>query len=143
MTVQQTEETALQLVIALHRLTRNLRRAGTAVLPPTQLLVLGQLIDAESLRIGELAERVCSSQPTATTTVAAMSASGLVERVPDTADGRAVRVRMTELGRATLIAIAREQAGLLGQWMTTLTADERETLTSAVALLRKLSEPAP
>ena len=143
MTVAQTEETALALVIALHRLTRNLRRAGNAILPPTQLLVLGQLVDVDSLRVGELAERVCSSQPTATTTVATMSAAGLVERVPDTADGRAVRVRITELGRATLVALAREQAGLLGQWMTTLTEDERDTLTSAVGLLRKLSDPAP
>ena len=141
MTVEQTEETALQLVIALHRLTRNLRRAGPTVLHPTQLLVLGQLVDVDSLRVGELAERVCCSQPTATTAVAAMSAAGLVERVPDAADGRAVRVRITERGKATIVAIAREQASALGAWMSILTEAEQDTLTTAVGLLHKLSEP--
>jgi DNA-binding MarR family transcriptional regulator len=140
MTVHQTDETVLQLVIALHRLTRSLRRTSPGpTLHPTALLVLAQLIEAEPLRIGELAERVWCSQPTATTVVGSLSTAGLVERVPDSADGRAVRVRLTELGQQTVLTIAREQAELLGQRLAALDEADRAALPGTVDLLRKLT----
>jgi len=59
---------ALDVVIAMHRLMRRLRRAGhTGAVHPTQLIVLALLMQYGPLRIGELARRVPCSQPTATT----------------------------------------------------------------------------
>lgn len=142
MTAQRAEaaDTALQLVIAVHRLTRSLRRAAAGSLAPTQMLVLSALADGEALRIGELADRVWCSQPTATTVVGGLSAGGLVERVPDTADGRAVRVRLTEAGRNTLVSIAREQAELLDRRLAALGTAERATLPATIALLDQLAK---
>ena len=59
---------ALDIVIAMHRLMRRLRRAGhTGAVHPTQLIVLALLMQYGPLRVGELARRVPCSQPTATT----------------------------------------------------------------------------
>jgi DNA-binding MarR family transcriptional regulator len=140
MMVQHPDDTALQLVIAVHRLIRSLRQAAVrSSLRPTQLLILTQLVDGESLRIGELAERVWCSQPTATTVVGSLSTAGLVERVPDSADGRAVRVRLTEEGRQSVVAVAREQAELLEQRLAALGMTDRDALHDTVTLLQKLT----
>jgi hypothetical protein len=65
---QQTDDTALDFLLALHRLVRSLRRSAAGPgLHPTQLLVLVHLAEAGPARIGELATRVSCSQPTATT----------------------------------------------------------------------------
>ncbi|HEX3791132.1 MAG TPA: MarR family transcriptional regulator [Pseudonocardiaceae bacterium] len=137
---EQFGESALRLVITLHRLVRSLRLGtGAPMLNPTQLLVLSHLIDAGPTRIGELAGQAGTSQPTATTVVAGMVAAGLVQRVPDTADGRAVRVDLTEFGRATLLSLAGRQADLVRDRVRGLTVRERAVLAEALPLLEKLS----
>lgn len=133
----------LELVVSLHRLVRSLRRAGTAGLQPTQLIVLAQLNESGPLRIGTLAERVPCSQPTATTVVASLESSGLVSREADPNDGRAVRVALTEAGSREILSAAHSEAEVLSQRLGKLAAASREEVLAAGPLLRWLAEAEP
>jgi DNA-binding MarR family transcriptional regulator len=137
---QQTDDTALDFLLALHRLVRSLRRSAAGPgLHPTQLLVLVHLAEAGPARIGELAARVSCSQPTATTVTNGLEAAGLVRRIPDTSDGRAIQVQLTEAGRDTLRAIARDQAGQLRQRLDELDESDRQVVLAAVPVLRRMT----
>jgi len=106
---------ALQLLVSMHRIVRHLRRSRTTtLLHPTQFLALMLIADEQPIRIGEIAARVPCSQPTATTTVAALEESGLVRREPDPVDGRATAVVLTEAGAQTVAASGRSAGSDFG-----------------------------
>ncbi|HEX5404649.1 MAG TPA: MarR family transcriptional regulator [Pseudonocardiaceae bacterium] len=133
-------DAALQLVLALHRLVRSVRSNTTTSGPhPTQLLVLAQLLEAGPLRIGELAARVPCSQPTATTVANSLALDGLVRRVRDTTDGRAVRLSITDAGRAAMLQVVRGQATVLRQRLDELPATDRDLVLAAVPVLRRMT----
>jgi DNA-binding MarR family transcriptional regulator len=133
------DEAALQLVLALHRLVRGLRRTAPAALPPTQLLVLAQLAQDGPLRIGELAARVPCSQPTATTVVSGLEAGGLVHRVPDRDDGRAIQVQLTEHGRVTIVSLAHEEAQLVARFLREVSPADRDAVLAAAPVLQRMA----
>jgi DNA-binding MarR family transcriptional regulator len=142
--VTVSEDDALRLVVSLHRLLRSLRRAGgPRHIPPTQLIVISQLIEFGPLRIGELAERVPCSQPTATTSVASLEAGGYISREPDPTDGRATRVLVTDAGREVLQSVAHSEAALLVERMRSLSEEDVATVLAADPVLRALIEFAP
>jgi DNA-binding MarR family transcriptional regulator len=142
MTTSVTNQEALQLVVAVHRLVRSLRQAASVRrLQPTQLLVLSELAVHGPMRIGEIAVRALCSQPTATTVVTGLEAADLVHREPDPADGRATIVELTGLGRETIISMAHGEAELLSDRLSHLSTSERELVLAATPLLRKLAEP--
>ena len=132
---------AFELMLAVHRLVRSMRAALPAnSLNLTQLLLLSQLIDAGPVRIGELARRVRCSQPTATTVVSGLEELGLVQRIRDTADGRAIRVSLTEQGRDALADSGRREADLLDQLIAELPEADRELILAAIPALGRLAE---
>lgn len=92
-------------------------------------------------RIGELQQGVLLSQPALSRMVDRLAARGLVERIEDEDDGRAVRVRLTadglELQRAVGRAHARSVARAVGG---ALDPDEQHELQRLTA---KLIAPAP
>ena len=133
----------LELVVSLHRLVRGLRRAGTAGLQPTQLIVLAQLNECGPLRIGALAERVPCSQPTATTVVAGLETAGLVSREADPSDGRAVRVGLTPAGSREILSAAHNEAEVLAARLVGLGPQDRATVLAAGPLLRWLGAAEP
>ncbi|QFZ22798.1 MarR family winged helix-turn-helix transcriptional regulator [Saccharothrix syringae] len=142
MTTSVTNQDALQLVVAVHRLIRSLRQSTSARrLQPTQLLVLAELASQGPMRIGEIAVRALCSQPTATTVVTGLEANGLVRREADPADGRATIVELTGLGRDTIVSLAQGEAELLSERLSRLSPEERETLRSMTPLLRRLADP--
>jgi len=72
--------------------------------------VLATLADGRTLTTGRLAEVSLTKGPTVTRLLDRMVARGQVERLPDAADRRITRVRITLAGRRTvsaLIALAR------------------------------------
>lgn len=141
MTVETADTTALDLVLALHSMVRSMRRSANAQgLHPTQLLVLSQLATSGPMRIGELAERVPCSQPTATMVAKGLEAAGFVRRVRDTSDGRAIRLQLTESGRDTILSTAHAQAEVLRQRLDDLDTTDRETILAAVPVLRKMAK---
>jgi DNA-binding MarR family transcriptional regulator len=144
MTIEATETTAettaLDFVLALHSMVRSLRRSVTARdVHPTQLLVLAQLDVMGPMRIGALAERVPCSQPTATTVAKGLVAAGLVARVRDAQDGRAIRIQLTDLGRDTIRSTARDQAEVLRDRLDALDTADRDTVLAAVPVLRRMA----
>jgi DNA-binding MarR family transcriptional regulator len=137
-----SERTALDLVIALHRLTRSLRQAGAApTVAPTQLVVLAALRMNGPSRISEIAAQVPCSQPTATSVVAALDERGLVHRAPDPEDGRAVRVELSAAGAEVLSSVAHGEAGELARRLARLPAADAALVVSAIDVLTELSRP--
>jgi DNA-binding MarR family transcriptional regulator len=148
MTMSMSTETvstreALQLVIAMHRLLRGLRRAADIAAPhATQIIVLGLLDQHGPLRVGELAARIPCPQPTATITVAGLQTAGLVTREADPADGRAARVLITEDGRRTLHSLAQREAEALTALLSTVDEEDLRILRAAIPLLSGLADGA-
>jgi DNA-binding MarR family transcriptional regulator len=132
---------ALQLVIAMHRLLRGLRKAADIATPhATQFIVLALLAQHGPLRVGELATRIPCSQPTATMTVAGLQTAGLVTREADPADGRAARILITEAGRGTLHSLAQGEAEALAALLSTVDEEDLRILRAAIPLLSGLAE---
>lgn len=133
------EQETLQLLVSMHRIVRHLRRSRTAVMHPTQFLALMLISDEQPIRIGEIAARVPCSQPTATTTVAALEEAGLVRREPDPVDGRATAVVLTEAGATTVAESGRQAAEELSKLLHRLDPDERLLVLQAGELLDRLA----
>jgi DNA-binding MarR family transcriptional regulator len=140
MSAETAGDTALDLLLAMHHLVRSLRRRSASPgLSPTQLLVLVHLVDVGPTRIGELAARVSCSQPTATTVATSLETAGLVRRMPDTSDGRAITLHITDAGRDTLMTIAQAQADELRERLATLDDGDHALVVSAVPVLRRMA----
>ncbi|GAA1676063.1 hypothetical protein GCM10009745_19150 [Kribbella yunnanensis] len=133
------EQETLQLLVSMHRIVRYLRRSRSSVLHPTQFLALMLVADEQPIRIGEIAARVPCSQPTATTTVAALEEAGLVRREPDPVDGRATAVVLTEAGATTVADSGRQAAEELGKLLHRLDPEERTLVLNAGELLNRLA----
>ncbi|MET9318409.1 MarR family transcriptional regulator [Kribbella sp. NPDC003505] len=132
---------ALQLLVSMHRIVRHLRRSRTTtLLHPTQFLALMLIADEQPIRIGEIAARVPCSQPTATTTVAALEESGLVRREPDPVDGRATAVVLTEAGGQTVEASGRQAADELAKLLDRLDEADRALVLQAGAVLARVTD---
>jgi DNA-binding MarR family transcriptional regulator len=142
--VTVSEEDALRMVVSLHRLLRSLRRdGGSRHIPPTQIIVIALLMEFGPLRVGELAERVPCSQPTATTSVAGLESGGYVCREPDPTDGRATRILVTDAGREAINSVAHSQAALLIERLRALPADELALVLAAGPVISSLAKDYP
>ncbi|MGW7021225.1 MarR family winged helix-turn-helix transcriptional regulator [Streptomyces decoyicus] len=137
------DDEALQLVVSLHRLTRSLRRASTAgSVHLTHIAVLALLTRQGPARVGEIAQWVPCSQPTATAAVIGLEEAGLVRRESDPADKRASRVLLTERGASALADIARGEAEVLATRLASLRPAEIRQLAEVEPLLRRLADTA-
>jgi DNA-binding MarR family transcriptional regulator len=74
------------------------RRRGYPEVRPSYGSVLVPLFEEDGLRMGQLADRAGLSKQTLTTLVRLAERDGLVERRPDSEDGRATRVHLTPRG---------------------------------------------
>ena len=72
----------------------------------------------EPIRISELNRHVLLSQPALSRLVDRLAERGLVERCADPADGRGVRLSLTEAGRAVQRRIGRQHARGVARAMT-------------------------
>jgi DNA-binding MarR family transcriptional regulator len=84
--------------LLLERTLRELELDGTV--SPGMGHILFTLFEREGCIIREIAEKTRLSFPTITVVLQRMKKAGLVELRPDPDDGRAVRVRLSELGRS-------------------------------------------
>lgn len=92
--------------------------------------------DEATARIGDLKEGVLLSQPALSRMVDRLETRGLVARVPDPEDGRAVRVTLTDTGQAVQRAVGRAHARSVEREMRALTPAEQQQLA---ALMQKLT----
>ena len=131
----------LLLLVSMHRIVRHLRRSRTTtVMHPTQFLALMLIADEQPIRIGEIATRVPCSQPTATTTVAALEEAGLVRREPDPVDGLVTAVVLTEAGAATVQASGQQAADELSHLLDRLDDTDRALVLKAGQALSRITK---
>jgi DNA-binding MarR family transcriptional regulator len=125
----------------LYRVTHRMRRASEPVLEPlgltwAQLRALRTLArSGPPLRMSELAERLRIARRSATSLVDELVERGLVERLPDPADRRAVTVAVTPAGGALLDRLVQRRREAAGDLTSALDGRELRVLRD---LLRRL-----
>jgi len=102
----------------------------------SQKLALTAIADAGPLRLGALADRIATTDATASRAVDALVGAGLADRLEDVDDRRAVRIAVTPQGRRLVDRRRAEIAKALERGLREVPAAERDRL---VALLEQLN----
>jgi DNA-binding MarR family transcriptional regulator len=133
---------AHELRIVLGQITRRLRaQANKGDLSLSQLAVLGTLDREDSATVTALARAEGVRSQSMGATVAALQEAGLVEGVPDPADGRQVMLSLTEAAHGLIKANRAAREDWLSQAIREhLTGAEQQQLAAAVGLLRRIVE---
>ncbi|MFJ3220733.1 MarR family winged helix-turn-helix transcriptional regulator [Kitasatospora sp. NPDC086801] len=133
-------DTAAELADTMTRAIKRIRRqTGWRLEPygitPGQARALNTLAHApgcelpdHAMRLSDLAERLHIAPRSATTVVDALEEAGLVERRPDPADRRAVRILLTEAGRAAVERIGQVRHEVAQEYFGEVSPDEQEVL---------------
>ena len=132
-------DTAGQLLEELERLVERLVSSGAtaAELTPTQRRLLRHVADSGPIRLNVLAERTGVTCSTASRCVDALHGQGLVERLVDPDDRRALNLLPTPAG-TELVRRRREELGReLTRGLAALPATDADVL---VAALRRLTD---
>jgi DNA-binding MarR family transcriptional regulator len=130
----ETTSETVDLLIDLSRVIRALMQLtggpeDAPAMTPTQRIALFELVDAAPLRLTDLADRMGVSPPTASRSVDALHDLGLVERVEDPDDRRALNIDLTRAGRKMVVAHKRRARKAFAPAAEALSAEERETLS--------------
>jgi DNA-binding MarR family transcriptional regulator len=133
------DELAARIQAAALHLLRRLAQEDRAIgVSPPRLSALSVLVFGGPRTIGTLASMEGVTPPTMTRLVAAMVADGLVERLPDEADRRVVRVAASPQGRSLLLAGRDRRLATLVAMIEPLTPKERRRLTSASEIVERM-----
>ncbi len=98
--------------------------------------------ESEGLKMGELSRRLMVTGGNVTGLVDQLEQDGHVERVDDPSDRRAIRIRLTDAGRANFAHMAREHELWVIELFGGLSANERQTLFKLLKRLKTtLKEP--
>lgn len=131
---------AAELLVGLDALltrARHLKARGTwfRSLSTTHLHVIMMLESDGPLSMGELADALDVSLPSATGIVTRMEVRGLVERTREASDRRVVRVRLTEAGRAVPEELDLVRHEHLAALVGALTPAEQATCLAALTIV--------
>lgn len=102
---------------------------------------IAQRIAPGGSRLTELAEQAQVTKQTASLLVAALEAEGLVERVPDPADGRARLIRFTPKGRSAADQAREVVTSVEQDWNKHLGPELATALHQALTKLREVTDP--
>jgi DNA-binding MarR family transcriptional regulator len=132
---------AVRLRGALSRISRSLdRQTPQEGLAPTTVWVLGTVNRLGPLGMGELAEFEGINPTMLSRIVAKLVDAGLVARVPDERDGRAVRVRITDQGKGVLERLRTQRARLFTARLAELPDEHAAQLLDALPALEALGQ---
>ena len=123
---------------SIHLLRRLRRRDDESGVTAPHLSALSVLVFGGARTLGELAEAEQVRPPSITRIVRNLEADGLVEREPDPADRRIVRVRATDKGRRILDEGRRRRISDLTARLRMVDAGELETLERAAELIERV-----
>lgn len=123
------------------RLNRRLRQQNTGQdLTPSQMSALSTLYREGPMSAGDLAARERVRPPSVTPTINNLQAAGLISKEEHPSDGRQVVVAVTEAGRARVDADVAARERWLSQQLSGLTAEQRDLLAKAAALIDDLAK---
>jgi DNA-binding MarR family transcriptional regulator len=129
---------AADLLSVVARLNRLATQRVKMELPYAQARLLSTIEDQGAARISDLAAFDHCSQPTMTTQVRRLEESGLVSRITDPADARAVLISITPLGRDVLGRVRSDRGAIVDPYLDRLEQADRESLVDAVRVMRAL-----
>jgi DNA-binding MarR family transcriptional regulator len=124
--------------MAIHLLRRIRRGDDAAGLSAPRLSALSVVIYRGPISLTELAKAEMVTAPTMTRLVQALVKSGLVEKSVDESDNRAVLLRVTPAGRATLDVARARRLAALEELLSRLSEDDATTVERAVSVLEPL-----
>jgi MarR family transcriptional regulator, organic hydroperoxide resistance regulator len=134
-----------RLAEAVERLIAVVIRQRSAIPGPeprqlttTQALALLTLADEGPLRLGTLADRVATTDATASRAVDVLERAGFVRRVPDPADGRGISVEPTPVGKREVARRRRRMAAMVGELLKGLQPDEQQRFVDLLDGLNEL-----
>jgi DNA-binding MarR family transcriptional regulator len=131
-------ELAARLRLAITRTARRLRQEAGTDLSPSQLAALATIERHGPLAPSELAERERIRRPTATRVLSRLVEAGLVERIPDPADGRSAIVSVSSEGRALLRRLRRRKTAYLATRIRDLPPQDLSALARATEVLESI-----
>lgn len=99
-----------------------------------QLKTLLLLVEGP-VRMGEIADHLSVSMPTATGIVDRLSSAGLVTREHDTPDRRVVLCNLTEQGRKRATAMWNSRVDMMKDILGTLSASDLEVVVNAITMM--------
>lgn len=140
--VTTTTVLGADLLSVVARLNRLANQRVHIQLPFAQARLLSTIEDQGTARISDLAALDHCSQPTMTTQVRRLEDAGMVSRIADPVDARAVLISITDEGRNALARVRLDRAAAIDPYLARLDDDARATLTGAVAVLRDLLDVA-
>ncbi len=123
------------LIRRLQLLEREAKADIGVTLP--QAHAIHSLMDAGSLRMQELAADLGLAQSTVTRLVAPLKRMGLLDRRPDSNDGRATRAFLTEKGMVLVDKLLRVDLELYDGLLARLPETRRAEVVAAVALIHE------
>jgi DNA-binding MarR family transcriptional regulator len=139
---------AAQLAAAIERLGLTLVRQRSRMdqheptpLTVTQRLALTIVVDEGPLRLGELAERMGTTEPTATRTVDSLTAADLIRRTPHPDDRRGVLIDATKQGIRLLTHRRQRLLELLESGLAEMPDDDQKRLADLLDELNALMTP--
>lgn len=102
---------------------------------PTQFAAMAKLTGGEEISQNRLGRLTAMDPATIKGVIARLEERGLVERLPDPADQRRVRVRLSEKGRAAIPALLEKARAITAATLAPLSREEAERLLGLLARL--------
>ena len=134
-----TPASGRDLSLALEKVVRLVREVSTAGdVSPTAATVLAGLARTGPQRVTDLAKVAGVSQPAMTQLVNRLTQQGMLARVADDADRRAVLVEVTDAGREVLETRRGQRAGVLDAALARVSAEDRAAIAAALPALDRL-----
>jgi DNA-binding MarR family transcriptional regulator len=129
-----TPDLATEVADLLHHVNHTIRRqavaeAGANGVTSSQMRALRTLVRrGEPMRMSELADSLGIVRRSATSVVDDLEQLGLVERIADPVDRRAVGVQLTHMGRKVMLDARRRRRTAAGQVLGSLSRSDLEAL---------------
>lgn len=124
--------------LAIHLLRRVRRGDDASGLSAPRLSALSVVIYRGPISLTELAKVEGVTAPTMTRLVQALVKAGLVEKSVDASDNRAVLLRATPAGRATLDLARARRLAAIEELLSRLDPDDAASVERAVSILEPL-----
>jgi len=143
-TAELAKRDGAELLAAIGAVRRVARRAvrstvDAEVLPPARSELLRLAARRPGIGVAEAAQELRLAPNSVSTMVSKLTEDGLLSRGRDEADGRSVRLSVTEAGAARIEQWRDIRAELAGRALETLSPADRKALRAAVPALTRLA----